>query len=75
MVDNTTGVCMSGTAFDGFYTPAPADVPRDSRWPWVVVAAGVVIVIAGAVGFSGGAADREGGSGTAQTGSVSSAQQ
>ena len=62
---------MSGTAIDGFYTPAPADVPGGSRWPWVVVAAGVAIVIAGAVGFSGGAADRDGTSGTTQSGSVS----
>lgn len=33
---------MSGIAFDGFYTPAPTDIPRDGRWrPWVVMAAGL----------------------------------
>ena len=54
---------MSGIAFDGFYTPAPTDIPRDSRWPWVVMAAGLAIVISGAVALSGGAADHHGGSG------------
>ena len=39
---------------DGFYTPAPADVPRDSRWPWVGVAVGVAVIIAGGVVFSSG---------------------
>lgn len=54
---------MSESTFDGFYTPAPADVARDSRWPWFMVSAGLAIVIAGAVIFSGGAADHGDGSG------------
>jgi hypothetical protein len=65
---------MSDTAFDGFYTPAPADVPRDGRWPWIVLAAGVAIIIAGAVAFSGGAVEHHGGSGATQSGPEFSAQ-
>jgi hypothetical protein len=64
---------MSDTAFDGFYTPVPADVPRDSRWPWLVVAGGLAIVISGAMVFSDGAADG-GGSGAAHPGPGASAQ-
>jgi hypothetical protein len=74
MVDHTTGVFMSDTAFDGFYTPAPADVPRDSRWPWIVVAAGAAIVVAGAVVLSGGATDHVGGAGAVPPQPGSSAQ-
>jgi hypothetical protein len=60
-------------ALDGFYTPAPADVPRDSRWPWAVVAAGAAIVIAGGVLLSGGQGEHGGGH-AAQPGTASSAQ-
>ena len=66
---------MSGTSFDGFYTPTPTDIPRDSRWPWVVMAAGLGIVISGAVALSGGAADHDGGSGWTRPGQDSSASQ
>jgi hypothetical protein len=41
---------------DGFYTPDPADVPRYSRWPWVIVALGAGVIVAGGVVFSGSAA-------------------
>lgn len=65
---------MSDTAFDGFYSPAPTDVPPDSRWPWIVVTAGLAIVISGAVAFSGGGAvDHGRGSGPAQVGQESAA--
>lgn len=62
---------MCGTAFDGFYTPTPDDVPSDSRWPWIVVASGLAVVIPGVVVFSGGATDRNGGA--AHPGSETSA--
>ena len=65
---------MSDTAFDGFYTPAPADVPRDSRWPWIVVAAGAAIVVAGAVVLSNGAPSHVGGAGAEQPQPTSAAQ-
>jgi hypothetical protein len=41
---------------DGFYTPDPADVPRHSRWPWVIVALGVGVIVVGGVVFSSGTA-------------------
>jgi hypothetical protein len=47
---------MSVTASDGFYTPAPDDVPSNSRWPWVIVAVGAAAIVAGGVMFSDGAA-------------------
>ena len=65
---------MSDSTFDGFYTPTPDDVPRDSRWPWIVVVAGLAVVISGAVAFSGGAVDHDGGSATTYPGHDSSAQ-
>jgi hypothetical protein len=46
---------MSVTASDGFYTPAPDDVPRHSRLPWVIVAVGAAAIVAGGVAFSDGA--------------------
>jgi hypothetical protein len=64
---------MSGIAFDGFYTPAPTDIPRDSRWPWVVMAAGLAIVVSGAVALSGGAASDDRGGGWLQPTQDSSA--
>jgi hypothetical protein len=48
---------MSVTAFDGFFTPVPDDVPRHSRWPWVIVAVGAAVIVVGGIAFSGGAAD------------------
>jgi hypothetical protein len=74
MVYNVTGVPMSDTAFDGFYTPAPADVPRDSRWPWLVMATGAAIVLAGAVILSGGGTGHVDGVGAVQPQPASSAQ-
>jgi hypothetical protein len=46
--------------FDGFYTPAPADVPSGGRWPWAVAAVGVAVIVAGGVAFSGGITDHPG---------------
>jgi hypothetical protein len=48
---------MSVNAPDGFFTPAPDDVPRHSRWPWVIVAVGAAVIVVGGVAFSGAAAD------------------
>jgi hypothetical protein len=75
MVDlKATGAFMSVTASDGFYTPAPDDVPRHSRWPWVIVAVGAAVIVVGGVAFSGGAADspqdRTGSTRVAGSGSV-----
>jgi hypothetical protein len=56
---------MSGT-FDGFYTPAPRDVRRGSRWPWIVAVAGVAVITVGGVAFSGGAAHDHRGTGGTQ---------
>jgi hypothetical protein len=65
---------MSMTAPDGFFTPAPDDVPRHSRWPWVIVALGAAVIVAGGVVFSGGAADspqdRTGSTRVASSGSI-----
>ena len=52
MVGRNPGAIMSVS--DGFYTPAPADVPRDSRWPWVGVAVGAAVIIAGGLVLSSG---------------------
>lgn len=65
---------MSMAAPDGFFTPAPDDVPLHSRWPWVIVALGAAVIVVGGVVFSGGAADspqdRTGPTGVAGSGSI-----